>query len=86
VSAITFQLASTGSGQLPTICGHSVAGESFFFSCCNLGQLAGPTGDATLIHVANSIPGGGGGGGGVFFFKNQNKNIKKIEKRAARGF
>jgi hypothetical protein len=54
------QTTFTSSGQLPTICGHSVAGESFFFSCCKLGQLAGPTDDATLIHVGNSIPGGGG--------------------------
>ena len=40
----------TSSGQLPTIC------ESFFFPFRNLGQLAGPTGDATFIHAANFIP------------------------------
>jgi hypothetical protein len=58
------------SDQLPTVCENSVSYEPYLFSFRNFGQLAGPNGDATFIHVANSVLGvlgGGGGGVGVEF-------------------
>jgi len=60
-------LKQHNSDQLPANCGHSLAHSFFSFPCDRLGQLAGSTGDATFIHVENSVVGGGGGGGFFFF-------------------
>jgi hypothetical protein len=44
------------SNQLPAICRHSLARESFSFLCSHLGYLIGSSGDATFTHVESSVP------------------------------
>ena len=53
--------------QAAEIFGHSLAHESVFFFCLHFWQITGTTGDATFIHVENSVRWVGEGGGDLCF-------------------